>query len=217
MTHQNDNTAVTEAMEQIIEHGLDGLGDAMTILLLNEAMRIERSRVLKAAPWERTEQRQGYANGYKDKRLDTRLGTLQLNIPQVCGDVSFYPSALERGLRSERAVLLAMAEMYVKGVSTRKVQDVLQKLCGLEMTGTQVSRACKQLDQEIEKWRNRPLGCIPFLQLDATYEKVRCDGTVVSCAVLIATGVNLEGKRSILGVSVSLSEAEVHWREFLGN
>ncbi len=215
MTHKNDSTALAEAMEQVIEHGMDGLSDAMTILL-NEAMKIERSRALQAVPWERTDQRLGYANGYKDKALDTRVGRLQLSIPQVRGDVSFYPSALERGLRSERALLLAMAEMYVKGVSTRKVQDVLQKLCGLEITATQVSRACEKLDQEIEQWRNRPLGCIPFLQLDATYEKVRCDGTVVSCAVLIATGVNLAGKRSILGVSVSLSEAEVHWREFLG-
>jgi transposase-like protein len=185
MTHKNDSTALTEAMEQVIEHGMDGLSDAMTILL-NEAMKIERSRALQASPWERTEQRLGYANGYKDKVLDTRLGKLQLSIPQVRGDVSFYPSALERGLRSERALLLAMAEMYVKGVSTRKVQDVLQKLCGLEITATQVSRACEKLDQEIEQWRNRPLGCIPFLQLDATYEKVRCDGTVVSSAVLIA-------------------------------
>ena len=216
MTHQADSTVLTEAMEQIIEHGLDGFSDAMTIVL-NEAMRIERSRVLRAAPWERTEQRQGYANGYKDKSLDTRIGKLQLNIPQVRGNVSFYPSSLEKGLRSERALICAMAEMYIKGVSTRKVQDVVQKLCGLEVTSTQVSRACKQLDEEIGKWRNRPLGCTPFVQLDATYEKVRCDGSVVSCAILIATGVNLEGKRSVLGVSVSLSEAELHWRDFLRN
>ena len=105
MTHQADSTVLTEAMEQIIEHGLDGFSDAMTIVL-NEAMRIERSRVLRAAPWERTEQRQGYANGYKDKSLDTRIGKLQLNIPQVRGNVSFYPSSLEKGLRSERALIL---------------------------------------------------------------------------------------------------------------
>ncbi len=190
MTHDIDSTALTEAMEQVIEHGLDGLSEAMTILL-NEAMKIERSRALRASPWERTGQRLGYANGYKDKALDTRLDRLQLSIPQVRGDVPFYPSALERGLRSERALLLAMAEMYIKGVSTRKVQAVLQKLCGLEITAPQVSRACEQLDQEIELWRNRPLGCMPFLQLDATYEKVRWDGTVVCCAVLIPTGVDL--------------------------
>jgi len=211
MTHQHDCTALTEAMEQVIEHGLDGLGSAVAVLL-NEAMKIERSRALQASPWERSEDRLGYANGYKAKSLDTRLGKLELSIPQVRGDVSFYPSALEKGLRSERALVLAMAEMYIKGVSTRKVQDVLEKMCGLEVTSTQVSRACGQLDEELEKWRNRPLGYIPFLQLDATYEKVRCDGSVVSRAVLIATGVNLEGKRTILGVSVSLSEAEVHWR-----
>ena len=150
MTHDIDSTALAEAMEQVIEHGMEGLSGALTILL-NEAMKIERSRALQASPWERTEQRLGYANEYKDKALDTRLGTLQLSIPQVRGDVSFYPSALERGLRSERALLLAMAEMYVKGVSTRKVQDVLQKLCGLEITATQVSRACEKLDQEIEQ------------------------------------------------------------------
>ncbi len=108
-----------------------------------------------------------------------------------------------------------MAEMYVNGVSTRKVTNVLKELCGLEITSTQVSRATKLLDEELVKWRHRPLGVVPYLQLDARYEKVRNDGSVVSCAVLIATGVTEEGKRSILGVSVSLSEAEPHWRQFL--
>ena len=98
MTHDIDSTALAEAMEQVIEHGMEGLSGALTILL-NEAMKIERSRVLQASPWERTEQRLGYANGYKDKTLDTRLGRLQLSIPQVRGDVSFYPSALERAAR----------------------------------------------------------------------------------------------------------------------
>jgi transposase-like protein len=110
-----------------------------------------------------------------------------------------------------------MAEMYIQGVSTRKVKEVFEKLCGLEVSSTQVSRAAKLLDEELENWRNRPVGCIPFLQLDARYEKVRHNGSVISCAVLIATGVTDEGKRTILGVSVSLSEAEVHWREFLSS
>jgi transposase-like protein len=110
-----------------------------------------------------------------------------------------------------------MAEMYIQGVSTRKVKAIFEKLCGLEVTSTQVSRAAKLLDDELEKWRTRPINCIPFLQLDARYERVRVNGSVVSCAVLIATGVNDEGNRTILGVSVSLSEAEVHWREFLSS
>lgn len=120
MTHNIDSTALVEAMEQVIERGMDGLGSAMSILL-NEAMKWVRSWALQAGPWERTEQRQGYANGYKDKSLDSRLGKLKLSIPQVRGDISFYPTALERGLRRERALLVAMAELYIKGVSTRKV------------------------------------------------------------------------------------------------
>ena len=214
MTHQDNYNGIHSAVEEVIEFGLDGLDSAVAILI-NEAMRIERSKALGAKPWERIDTRRGYANGYKDKTVNSRLGKLDLHVPQVRGDIQFYPSALEKGLRSERALTLAMAEMYVNGVSTRKVTNVLKELCGLEITSTQVSRATKLLDEELVKWRHRPLGVTPYLQLDARYEKVRNDGSVVSCAVLVATGVTAEGKRSILGVSVSLSEAEPHWRQFL--
>ena len=216
MTHVKDDSAIWSALEQIIENGFEGLDTAVSILI-NEAMRIERSRVLEAEPWQRTETRKGYANGYKPKRVESRIGKLALKVPQVRGPVQFYPNALERGLRSERALKLAMAEMYIKGVSTRKVNEVLKELCGLEVTSTQVSRATGLLDEELEKWRSRPLGHTPFVQLDALYEKVRHGGSVVNCAVLIATGVTLEGHRSVLGVSVSLSEAEAHWRSFLSS
>jgi len=193
---------------------MEGLGEAVSILI-NEAMKAERSSVLNAQPWKRTENRTGYANGFKDKSVLSKLGKLNLNIPQVRGGVEFYPSALEKGIRSERALKLALAEMYVQGVSTRKVTAILEKLCGLEISSTQVSNATKQLDEELERWRNRPIGRIQFLQLDARYEKVRQDGVVMSCAVLIATGVMEDGRRIILGTSVSLSEAEIHWRQFL--
>jgi transposase-like protein len=192
MTHVKDDSAIWSALEQIIENGFDGLDTAVSILI-NEAMRIERSRVLEAEPWQRTETRKGYANGYKPKSVESRIGKLALKVPQVRGPVQFYPNALERGLRSERALKLAMAEMYIKGVSTRKVNEVLKELCGLEVTSTQVSRATGLLDEELEKWRNRPLGHTPFVQLDARYEKVRHGGSVISCAVLIATGVSIEG------------------------
>jgi putative transposase len=135
-------------------------------------------------------------------------------VPQTRG-VEFYPSALEKGLRSERALKLAVAEMYVQGVSTRKVAAITEKLCGREVTTAQVSRAAQALDEELEKWRARPLDETPYLILDARYEKVRHGGQVVPCAVLVAIGIDPEGKRSVLGVSVSLSEAEVHWRDFL--
>ena len=202
MTHTKDDSAISMALEQIIENGFEGLDTAVS-LLINEAMRIERSRVLEAEPWQRTETRKGSANGYKPKSVKSRIGELALKVPQVRGPLQFYPNALEKGLRSERALKLAMAEMYINGVSTRKVNEVLKELCGLEVTSTQVSRATGLLDQELEKWRNRPLGHTPFVQLDARYEKVRHGGSVVNCAVLIATGVTLEGQRSVLGVRLT--------------
>lgn len=214
MTHQQDHTAIGQMLEAVIENGMEGLDTAVSILL-NEAMKVERSRALGAEPWQRSERRRGYANGYKHRSLNTRIGKLSLQLPQVRGDVAFYPSALDRGLRSERALKLAVAEMYVQGVSTRKVAEVMGTMCGFEVTSTEVSRCASLLDEELEKWRTRPLGHCPYLVLDARYENVRVDGTVRSCAVLIAAGVRDDGKRSLLGVSCSMSEAEVHWRSFL--
>jgi len=214
MAHVADSTALETVLQVLTQEGFEGLAEAIRILI-NEAMKVERSAVLQAQPYERTGQRRGYANGFKAKTVATRLGSLTLEVPQVRGDVQFYPSALERGVRSERALKLAVAEMYVQGVSTRKVTAVMEELCGLEVSSTQVSRAAALLDQELEAWRKRPLGEISYLILDARYEKVRQGGSVVSCAVLIAVGIDPSGHRSVLDVSVSLSEAEVHWRTFL--
>ncbi len=127
----------------------------------------------------------------------------------------FYPQSLARGVRSERAMTLAVAEMYVQGVSTRKVTAIVQELCGLDITSTRVSRAAAELDEQLGAWRNRPIGEITYLILDARYEKVRHDGAIVPCALLTAIGIGPDGKRSILGCSVQLSEAETHWRSFL--
>jgi transposase-like protein len=213
MTRQNHRNELDDVVKLVNEHGTDAIASAFTTLL-NLAMQIEREQVLGAAPYERTDQRRGYANGYKSKTIATRVGEMTVSVPQARG-VDFYPSALDKGVRSERALKLALAEMYVKGVSTRKVTDVLEKMCGLEVSSTQVSRAAAELDADLEAWRTRPLGCVPYLILDARYEKVRHGGTVVSCAILTAIGVLPDGKRSILGTSCSLSEAEVHWRAFL--
>ena len=161
-------------------------------------MKVERSRVLAAEPYQRTDTRQGHANGFKPKTLNTRLGQLSLAVPQVRGGVDFYPSALERGARSERALTLAIAQMYVQGVSTHRVTAVLEKLCGLDISSAQVSRAAASLDEELAKWRSRRLDAeaYPYLALDARYEKVRVDGSVLSCAVLIAVGISATGKRA---------------------
>lgn len=215
MAHQPDSTVVETVVQLLCESGLSQMAEAVRIML-NEAMRIERAQVIGADPYERSERRQGYANGFKPKTIETRLGPMTVQVPQARG-VEFYPSALEKGVRSERALKLAIAEMYVQGVSTRRVTEVMQQLCGLEVSSTQVSRATKLLDEELIAWRQRPIGEVPYLVLDARYEKVRHGGSVVSCAVLIAVGVAPDGHRVLLGVSVSLSEAEVHWREFLSS
>jgi putative transposase len=213
VAHQPDNNVIETVVQLLCESGMDRVAEAVR-LMLNEAMRIERSQVLEAAPYERSEKRLGYANGYKPKTLATRMGAMTVQVPQVRGEIDFYPSALERGVRSERALKLAVAEMYVRGVSTRKVTGVMEQLCGFQVTSTQVSRASQLLDEELTAWRNRPLGPVRYLYVDARYEKMRQGGAVVSCAVLIAVGVTEDGRRSVLGASVSLSEAEVHWRDF---
>lgn len=208
-----ENIKISEAVELIAEKGFVGMAEAMQILF-NEAMLIERANYLQLAPYERSETREDYANGFKPKQLKTRIGELSLQVPQVRSS-EFYPSFLEKGIRSERALKLALAEMYVKGVSTRKVNDILQELCGLQISSTDVSRATKLLDEELSSWKQRPLGKYIYLYVDARYEKVRQGGNVIDSAVLIAYGINELGKREILGVSVSLSEAEIHWRQFL--
>lgn len=204
---------VSHLAQIISEQGMDGIGSAIQILI-NQAMLIERNRHLNASPYERNDERTGYANGFKPKSLNTRIGTLELMVPQV-RDSDFYPSFLERGIRSERALKLSLAEMYIQGVSTRKVSAILEELCGLQVNSTDVSRAAKLLDEEFARWRSRPLGRYIYLILDARYEKVRQDGCVVDSAVLVAYGIDEKGFRHVLGVSVALSEAEIHWRTFL--
>jgi len=213
MTRQPDCTLSDDLMRLIADQGLDAMPELIRIML-NAAMQAERQHYLRAAPYERTSERQGYANGYKPKTMTTRVGEMTFAVPQV-RDGSFYPSALERGLRSERALTLALAEMYVHGVSTRKVAAITEQLCGVQLDSMQVSRAAAQLDEQFALWRTRRLGKIRYLYVDARYEKVRIDGQVRDAAVLLAMGVGEDGKRALLGVSVAVSEQEVHWRQFL--
>jgi transposase-like protein len=212
MTHQPHPSVTRQVVQLLAEHGFDGMAEAME-RLFNECMKIERQQALGVSPYERGEARRGQANGFKPKTIKTRIGRLSLRVPQVRG-APFYPSVLERGTRSEKALRLALAEMYVQGVSTSKVTKITEELCGCEISSSDVSRATAMLDEELSKWRSRPLGAVKYLILDARYEKVRVAGCVRQCGVLLAIGVDPEGRRSILGVSVSLSEAEVHWREF---
>ena len=165
------DTAVEAVLEQLIEHGPDKIASVFACAF-ELAMQIERERFPGAALYERTPGRQGYANGYKPKRIDTPAGTVSVQVPKTAGHDGdpFYPQSLERGRRSVRAVMLAVAEMYIKGVSTRQAEAVMREF-GIESmssspplvdrkrstAGPRVSRAAKQLDEELEAWYRRPL------------------------------------------------------------
>ena len=212
MTHQPDYNQPNPAVEALIQQGFDGMANALQILF-NEAMLIERAMALNAQPYERTDQRKDYANGFKSKSVVTRVGEVELKVPQTRNS-DFYPSCIEKGSRSEKSLNTAMAEMYIQGVSTRKVSAIVEQMCGTEVSREKVSQVTKKLDFELEKWRTRELSRIVYLILDARYENVRVDGAVRSCAVFTAFGVNETGIRLCLGTNVSLSEAEIHWRTF---
>ncbi len=145
MTHQNDYTFADE----IAEKGLEAIPELMRVLI-NSTMQVERSKYLQAEQCKCTEDRQGHANGYKPKTVKTRVGEITFAIPQV-REGGFYPSALEKGLRSERALTITLAEMYVQGVSTRKVKAITEQLCGVEVSAEQVSRAVAQLDEVLQE------------------------------------------------------------------
>lgn len=213
MTHQENYNSFEQVNDLLAQNGWGAIPELIRILV-NQAMAEERAHYLQAEAYERTASRTGYANGYKPKTVKTRVGEITFLVPQV-RDGGFYPSALEKGVRSERALTMTLAEMYVQGVSTRKVKEITEQLCGFEISAETVSRATAQLDAVLQEWRERPLGEITYLYLDARYEKVREAGQVRDAAVLLATGITPEGERQVLGVSTSLSEHEAHWKAFL--
>ena len=213
MAYETDYTLLEQVI-QMLAANKDNKFSRVIETVVNEAMKLERTQALQAEPYERTNERTGYANGFKDKTLALATGKVLLKIPQVRG-LEFYPSCIEKGIRSERSLKLAIAEMYVKGVSTRRVSDIVEILCGTEVSSSQVSRLAKELDAEVESWRASPIGQIQYLILDARYESVRVGSQVVKQALLLAIGVDYNGKRHILDTSVANSEAEVNWRVFL--
>lgn len=183
--------------------------------MIQAALEAEMDEALGAGKSERSGQRRGYRSGYYRRKLTTRLGTLELRVPQD-RDGLFTTEVFARYQRSEKALLLALAEMYVQGVSTRKVRAVTEELCGHGFSASTVSAATKQLDAELERVMNRPLTEeYPYLILDARYERVRENGVVRSRAVLVALGVDWEGRRQVLGVQLANRESTSAWRDFL--
>ncbi len=179
------------------------------------ALEGEMDEALGAGKWERSEGRQGYRSGYYPRTLVTRVGKLELRVPQDRHG-RFSTEVFERYQRSEKALVSSLSEMYVQGVSTRKVKAVTEQLCGHEFSASTISRINAKLDEELEKFARRKLEeAYPYLILDARYEKVRLDGVIRSRAVLIAIGVNWEGRRCVLGVELANRETQTSWKVFL--
>lgn len=181
--------------------------------VVNKAMQGEVTQQLEAAEYQRTGRRRGYRNGIKPRKLATRIGSLDLSVPQTRGCEPYHPSMFARWQRSERALLVACAEMYFQGVSTRKVQNVLDQMCSCEISSATVSRIASELDEKLSGFRLRSLNMTeyPYLHIDARYEKVRVDSRVVSQAVLVAVGFTADGRREVLDWRIGDSESEDSW------
>ena len=183
---------------------------------LNSILKVESAAQLKAEPYERTEERTGSRNGFRDRPLTTRIGNIILRVPKHRNGEPFHSLVFDNYGRSEAALIVTMAEMVVNGVSTRKVSQVMETLCGKTYSKSTVSEACKELDKAVKEFRERPLtGEYPFVIADATYFKVRENGRIVSKAFMIAYAVDSEGRREILGFGIYPNESKRTWNEFL--
>ena len=186
---------------------------AMAELLTDFVMEAEVTAKVGAEPHERSDHRTTHRNGHCERRWDTRLGTLMLQAPKVC-EGGYVPSFIEHRKRSEQALISVIQEAVVNGVSTRKIEAVLAEFGIAGVSAGQVSQLCGALDEKVRKFREGPLGEVRYMWVDALYEKVRVDDRVESMAVVIATGVNLQGRREVLGFDVIAAESEEGWAQF---
>ena len=209
---------ITLNQEEILQLLSDNRDEAFKELLeasLNSILKTESQEQLKAEPYERTEERTDSRNGFRDRDLNTRIGTITLHVPRH-RNVPFHTLIFDNYSRSEAALIAAMAEMVVNGVSTRKVSTVMETLCGTSFSRSAVSEVCKELDKEVDSFRNRPLvGNYPFLCVDATYFKVRENHRVISKALMIAVATGENGRSEILGFGVYPRESADTWKDFM--
>ena len=215
MTTTKNSMTVGEFVGKILGEGNPDFLKGALVAFLNQVMAVEIGQLVGAEPHEGADGRTNQRNGYRERRLDTRVGTVDLAIPKLRKG-AYFPSFLEPRRRSEEALLNVIQEAYVHGVSTRKVSDLVRALGVEGVSRSEVSRICASLDEQVEAFRNRPLEKrYPYLWLDATHLKVREAGRVVSNAVVVAYGLNEDGYREVVGVSVGASENETFWMEFL--
>ncbi len=213
MTTKKDR-AKRSAVEALVA-GDRELMKALMKEALQEVLEGEMTEFLGASPGERTEGRNGYRAGYYSRGLVTRIGKLELRVPRERNG-EFSTALFERYARSEKALVAVLAEMYVQGVSTRKVKAITEELCGHSFSASSISAINKGLDEVLARFANRPLEeAYPYLILDARYEKVREAGVIGSLAVLVAIGINWEGQRQVLAVELANRESQSAWREFL--
>ncbi len=209
---------ITLNQEEILQLLLEDRGDAFKSILqasLNKILQVESSEQLKAAPYERSEDRTDSRNGTRERELNTRIGRIVLHVPRH-RNVPFKTLVFDNYSRSEAALIASMAEMVVNGVSTRKVSRVMETLCGTSFSRSTVSEVCKDLDKAVADFRTRSLeGEYPFLTVDATYFKVRENSRIISKAFMIAYGTNAQGHREILGFGVYDNESAATWTDFL--
>ena len=185
--------------------------------VFDSILQAQASEQLNAEPYERTDDRTSYRNGTRERTLTTRVGTLILHVPKF-RDGTFSTDLFRNYQRSEKALLLSLMEMVVQGVSTRKVSEITETLCGTSFSKSTVSALCQELDPVVEGFRNRPLARrYPFLIVDALYMKARDDGRVKSRGLLIATGINDEGNREVLGFKIADGESEEAWSDFFAD
>lgn len=215
MTTRRKNSAKRAELETLVKQD----GELLKLLMkqaLEEVLEGEMTEVLGAGNGERSEGRQGYRSGYYSRSLVTRIGKLELRVPRD-REGRFSTELFERYQRSEKALVSTLAEMYVQGVSTRKIKAITEELCGHAFSASTVSQVNKGLDGALKRFAERPLTePYPYLILDGRYEKVRIDGVIQSQAVLVAIGINWEGRRQVLGVDVASRESTSSWKEFLG-
>src|ERR671932_1585432 len=206
--------ALAEVLRKAGVEEADFLREGVRVLA-HELMKLELAEQLGAERHERTAERSGYRNGYRERPWDTRVGTIELQVPRV-RDGSFFPSLLEPRRRAERALVSVVQEAYVQGISTRRVDDLVQALGMTGISRSQVSRMCAELDKEVESFRTRKLtGPYPYVWLDGTFVKVRDNGRVISQAIVIGIGVTSTGEREVLGLDVGPSESGAFWLAFL--
>ena len=211
---QKQHSAKEQEWREIYQRGPDGIR-ALVEKALQDVLEAEMDEALGAQKSERTEARLGYRAGYYTRTLVTRVGKLVLRVPQD-RQGRFRTEVFERYQRSEKALVAALAEMYVQGVSTRKVKEITEELCGHEFSASTISRVTAKLDEELERFSRRPLEEeYPYVVVDARYERIRQDGVISTQAVQVAIGINWEGRRCVLAVEVANRESGSSWKEFL--